>query len=230
MGMVNNARIFIYQELRDAIAKHKGGRIMKSLIYARCSTDEVHQDVEIQLKELRRYCDHHGWTYDEVSEYGSGYKGDQPKLKKKLEEIKLGHYQILLVWSMERFSREHPRKVDELLNHIVYDNKCRFIAMADSIDSQDEIRWHIMRHMLTYFANIYSRRLSERVKGGIARAKEKGAYNGGRPSKIDKINIPELKELYAKTRSFRKTAALYNATRYGHNRVSRTYVRRAVNG
>ena len=194
---------------------------MKALIYARCSTDEAHQDVEVQLKELRRYCDHHGWSYDEVSEYGSGYKGDQPKLKENLEQIRLGHYGIMLVWSMDRFSREHPRKVDELLNHIVYDYSCRFIAMADSIDSADEMKWHIMRHMLTYFANIYSRRLSERVKGGIVRAKEKGTYKGGRPSKKDRVDIGEVRQLYTKTNSFRKTADLYNISRYGHNRICR---------
>ena len=203
---------------------------MKALIYARCSTDEAHQDVEVQLKELRRYCEHHGWSYDEISEYGSGYKGDQPKLKEKLKQIKLGHYGIMLVWSMDRFSREHPRKVDDLLNQIVYDYKCRFIAMADSIDSSDEMKWHIMRHMLTYFANIYSRRLSERVKGGITRAKEKGTYKGGRPSKKHRVDIGEVKQLYAKTNSFRKAADLYNTTRYGNNRISRTYVSRVMAG
>ncbi len=154
---------------------------IKALVYARCSTDESRQDVEVQLKELRRYCDQQGWQYDEVAEYGSGYKGDQPRLKEKLEEIRRGAYSVILVWSMDRFSREHPRKVDELLNRVVYDYHCRFISLGDGIDSADEMKWHIMRHMLTYFANVYSRRLSERVKGGIQRAKEKGTYRGGRP-------------------------------------------------
>ena len=41
---------------------------MKAVIYARCSTDESKQDVEAQLKELRRYCEAYGWGYEEVSE------------------------------------------------------------------------------------------------------------------------------------------------------------------
>ena len=203
---------------------------MKALVYARCSTDESHQDVEVQLKELRRYCDHQGWSYDEESEYGSGYKRDQPKLLDKIEQIKLGHYGVIIVWAMDRFSREHPRKVDELLNRIVYDYKCRFISLGDGIDSGDEMKWHIMRHMLTYFANVFSRRLSERVKGGIQRAKEKGTYAGGRPSKRDKVDLEEIKRLYGQTKSLRETAKLYNETRYAGNRISRTYVRRALQG
>jgi DNA invertase Pin-like site-specific DNA recombinase len=202
----------------------------KALIYARCSTDESQQDVECQLKELRRYCQHHSWSYEEASEYGSGYKGDQPKLKDKLSQIKLGHYNTLIVWSMDRFSREHPRKVDELLNRIVYDYKCRFIALGDGIDSADEMKWHIMRHMMTYFANVYSRKLSERVKGGIARAKEKGSYKGGRPSKASNINLEEIKGLYKQTQSLRRTAEIYNEKRYKNNRISRSYVSRALKG
>ena len=203
---------------------------MKALIYARCSTDDSNQDVEVQLKEIRRYCEHQGWEYDEVAEYGSGYKGAQPKLLEKLEQIKLGYYKVLIVWAMDRFSREHPRKVDELLNRIAFDYKCRFISLSDGIDSTDEVKWHIMRHMMTYFANSYSRRLGERVKLGIARAKEKGTYKGGRPIKKDKVNIQEIKQLYAKTKSFRHTAELYNKTRYTNNRISRMYVKRTIQG
>ncbi len=203
---------------------------MKALIYARCSTNESKQDVEVQLKELRRYCEHQGWQYDEVSEYGSGYKGDQPKLQEKIEQLKLGYYSVLIVWAMDRFSREHPRKVDELLNRIVYDYKCRFISMADGVDSKDEMKWHIMRHMMTYFANVYSRKLSERVKGGIQRAKEKGTYKGGRPPKRDNVDLDEIKRLYGQTTSFRGTAELYNKNRYAGNRISRMYVKRALHG
>lgn len=201
---------------------------MKALIYARCSTDEAHQDVEVQLKELRRYCQHQGWEYEEVSEYGSGYKGDQPKLLEKIEQIKLGYYGVIIVWAMDRFSREHPRKVDELLNRIVYDHKCRFIALGDGIDSADEMKWHIMRHMMTYFANVYSRKLSERVKGGIARAKEKGTYKGGRPSKLGKANLEAIKRLFKETKSLRETTRRYNENKYGSNRISRNLVKRIV--
>ena len=45
------------------------------VIYSRCSTDEKRQDTEVQLVELRRYAKAYGWTYDEVSEYGSAFKG-----------------------------------------------------------------------------------------------------------------------------------------------------------
>ena len=91
----------------------------RAMIYSRCSTDEKRQDTEVQLKELRRYAKAYDWTFDEVSEYGSGYKGEQPKLQEVIEKIRLRHYSVLLVHSLDRFSREHPKKTNALLDRIV---------------------------------------------------------------------------------------------------------------
>ena len=142
----------------------------------------------------------------------------------------MGYYKILLVWDMSRFSREHPRKVDELLNKIVYDYKTQFISLCDGVDSADEIKWNIMRHMMTYFANVYSRKLSERVKNGIQRQKNKNAYKGGRPRKANRIDVAEVKRIYVETNSLRQTAKIYNETRYKDNRISYQYVSRVLAG
>jgi len=180
----------------------------KAILYSRCSTDEKKQDVEVQLKELRRYAAAYGWDYVEAFEYGSGYKGEQPKLKDIIEQIKLRHYNILLVYSMDRFSREHPKKVNALLDRIVYDHKCRFIALQQNIDSDNEVTWNVIRPLFTYFANVFSRNLSIKVKQGIARKKELGLYGGGRPEK--KVDTQLLMSLYKQTHSLRQTAKMYN--------------------
>ena len=84
--------------------------MIKVVIYSRCSTDEKRQDTDVQLKELRRYAEAFGWSYDEDSEYESGFKGEQPKLAEVIEKIRRKHYSIILVSSLDRFSREHPKK------------------------------------------------------------------------------------------------------------------------
>jgi len=156
----------------------------RAVIYARCSTEESRQDVEVQLKELRRYCEAYGWQYDEVSEYGSGFKKDcQPELDKVLEKIRLKHYDVLIVYSMDRFSRQSPSKINALLDRIVEDCKCRFIALQQGIDSQNELTWHVVKPLFTYFANKFSKDLGEKVRNGIVRKKERGIYSGGRPKK-----------------------------------------------
>ncbi len=166
---------------------------MKAVLYCRCSTDENRQDTDVQAKELRRYAEAYGWDFDEISEYGSAFKGEQPKLKEIIEKIRLKHYSILLVYSLDRFSREHPKKVNALLDQIVYDHQCRFISLKEGLDSQNEMIWHVVRPLFSYFANVFSKQLSEKIKAGIRNKKEKNLFRGGRPRK--KVDLEKLRAL-----------------------------------
>lgn len=159
---------------------------MRAIIYARCSTDEKRQDVEVQLKELRAYCNKEGWKYDEVSEYSSGSKHIPEKLSNTIRLIKEGHYQVMLVYSLDRFSRLHPSSTNKMMDFIVQECKCRFISVQEKIDSENEIMWNIIRHLFQYFAWTYSKNLSEKVKLGMARAKEKGKLIGRPAGSKDK--------------------------------------------
>jgi len=199
----------------------------KAIVYSRCSTDEKKQDVQVQVVELERYCKAYNWQYEIISEYGSGYKGEQPKLKELLERIRKKEFDVLLVYSLDRFSREHPAKVNALLDRIVYQYKCRFIALLDNIDSNNEMSWLVMKNLFTYFAHIYSRNLSEKVKAGIKRKKEKREYSGGRPQK--KIDIEKLKRLYEQNKSLRKTADAYNQGLGKRERISYVLVKKTLN-
>lgn len=196
----------------------------KTVIYARCSTDESKQDVEVQLKELRRYCEAYGWNYDEFAEYGSGFKSDnQPVLQKILENIRLKHYDCLIVYSMDRFSRQSPGKINALLDKLVEEYKCRFIALQQGIDSESEMTWHVVKPLFTYFANKYSRDLGEKVRKGIERKKQLNKYTGGRPKR--RIDIQSASTLRDKGLSFREIAKILS----GHGqRVSFQTIRRAL--
>lgn len=158
---------------------------MKAIIYARCSTDESKQDVEVQLQQLRAYCNQQGWEYDEVFEYASGSKGIPPKLQQVMNLITNRTYQIIIVHSLDRFSRLAPRTTEQMLNHIV-DCKCRFIALNHNLDSDNEMTWYAFKGLFAYFSNIYSKNLSEKVKLGMQRAKELGKPIGRPKGSTDK--------------------------------------------
>lgn len=158
---------------------------MRAIIYARCSTDEKRQDVEVQLKELRAYCKREGWNYDEVSEYSSGWKGFPPKLTKVLDLVMKGYYDVLLVYNIDRFSRSKPRSVMKVLFQIL-DKGCRFIAIQNQLDSNNEMMFNAFIGYWTTFSNMYSQNLSERIKDGMARAKEKGSQIGRPKGSLDK--------------------------------------------
>lgn len=158
---------------------------MRAIIYARCSTDESKQDVEVQLQQLRKYCKEQGWNYDEVAEYSSGYKGVPPKLQHLLDLVSQRIYQVFVVHSLDRFSRLSPRVTEQMLNHIT-DCKCRFIAIQQNLDSDNEMIWYSFKGLWAYFSNMYSKKLSEKIKLGMARAKEKGKIMGRPAGSTDK--------------------------------------------
>lgn len=150
--------------------------IIKTIIYARCSTDEKKQDVEVQLKQLREYCVRQGWEYEEQYEYASGSKEIPETLRKILRLVKEKRYDVFLVYDLTRFSRLHPSTTNKMLDFIA--KYCRFVSLQDNIDSSDEIKWLIIKPIFQYMAWVYSKNLSEKVKLGMARAKEKGKAIG----------------------------------------------------
>lgn len=202
------------------------GAIRKAVIYARCSTDESRQDTEMQLAELRRYCEAFGLACDEVSEYDSAFKGTQPKLQEVLERIRRKDYDVLLVYSLDRFSRQAPSKVNRLLDAIVERDGCRFISRQEGIDSENELVWNAIRPLFSWFAFVYSRNLSEKIKAGIRTKREKGVYRGGRPAK--QIDVERLKALRLSNNGYgwRRLTAAYNEGLPDRQQVSVSLLRR----
>lgn len=183
---------------------------MKAACYCRCSTSEKRQDISIQIKELERYCKASGWDFDVIVEFDSAYKGSQPKLAELLNKIRLKHYDILLVHSLDRFSRQHPAKINALLDEVVFSYGCRFLAIQQSIDSNNPLIWNAVKPLFTFFANQFSQNLSEKIRLGIKRSKEKGQYVGGRPAKyVNMRRFKSLKEQLSDS-GYRKLAAAYN--------------------
>ncbi len=155
------------------------------ILYARCSTDESRQDVEVQLGQLRDYCKRQDWNYDEQFEYESGYKTIPPKLQNILDLIAKGLYDVMIVHSLDRFSRLKPSSTEKMLNHII-DCKCRFISLQENLDSDNQMMWYCFKGVWMYFANQYSKKLSKKIKLGMERANEKGIHIGRPKGSLDK--------------------------------------------
>jgi DNA invertase Pin-like site-specific DNA recombinase len=200
---------------------------VKVAIYARCSTDESKQDVENQISICKRYCDSQGWVYQIFQEYESAYKGNRRKVfEEVLERIRLKEFNVLMVYMLDRFSREIPTKTVSDLHRIVEEYKCRFISVKEGIDSNNDM-WQIIMMIFAYMANNYSKMLGIRVREGIKHKKEQGEYKGGRPKK--EVNIDKLKDITRqKGLGLRKIAQEYNRDLPKKDRISYIQVKRVL--
>lgn len=82
-------------------------------LYARVSTKDKGQDVENQLAQLRAFCERKGYViHDEYTDDESGSKGKRERagFARLFEDASKGEFDLVLVWELDRFTREGIKK------------------------------------------------------------------------------------------------------------------------
>jgi DNA invertase Pin-like site-specific DNA recombinase len=155
----------------------------KAALYLRVSTDG--QTVANQERELREVAEAKGWQIVEVcADKGvSGAKGRdaRPGLDKALKGAVQGSYEVLASWSVDRLGRS----LQDLLHTLgeLQGAGCDLYLHRQAIDTRTP-SGRAMFQMLGVFAEFERSMIQERVRAGLARAKEKGTRSGrpiGRP-------------------------------------------------
>ncbi len=85
-------------------------------LYARVSTKDKGQDVENQLAQLREFCERQGYViHDEYMDDKSGTKGKRERtgFNRLFEDAGKRKFEVVLVWSLDRFTREEIQKTVE---------------------------------------------------------------------------------------------------------------------
>ena len=162
---------------------------MKVALYARVSKDEAStdgslQDPENQLQPLRKFCDAMGWEIKGTfTDRASGGSANRPEFQRMLSEVKQRHYDVVLVWALDRFSREgmtNTLAYIRLLKHY----KTALKSLQESwLDTTQEGVAELLLAIFSWVASEEKRKISERTKAGLAKLRAKGVKLG-RPFKI----------------------------------------------
>jgi len=155
-------------------------------LWCRVSQGEE-QTTENQLQALRALAAHR--EYEIVREYSveaSAYTGShQPELRAALEDARRGEYKVLIVWSIDRLSREGILATLSLLN--------RFLQYGVEVVSHQE-PWtettggdvrELLLAVTAWVAQQESERRSQRVKAGMDRRRAQGLPVGRPPGAKD---------------------------------------------
>jgi site-specific DNA recombinase len=70
----------------------------------------------MQLTELREYASRRGWeAFDEYVDHGiSGSEGSRPELNRLMADAHMRHFDVVLVWKVDRFGRSLKHLVNAL--------------------------------------------------------------------------------------------------------------------
>lgn len=168
---------------------------MRCVIYSRVSTEE--QTTDNQLRQLREYADRQGWNIvEEIQDIASGGKSAEERqgLKKVFIMARQRKFDVLLFWSLDRFSREGSRKTLEYLTRLdSYHTKWH--SYTEEYISSLGIFADAIISLMACLAKQERIRISERTKAGLARVKAKGKVLG-RPTDViaDTEQIRELRQ------------------------------------
>lgn len=156
----------------------------RAVIYTRVSTEE--QNASNQLPAIEAYCAKH--TLRIVQSYeedATAWKnGHQRELKRLLEDAARRRFDVLVIWALNRLSREGPLAVLQLI-HKLKSYGVRVISYQEPWLDSSPAMADVLIALLAWVAKYESDRRSERIKAGLARRKRNGGHLGRKPGAKD---------------------------------------------
>jgi len=175
------------------------------LIYVRVSTPD--QNPQIQISELRRYCEARQWVIsEEIIDHGfTGANDKRPGLQKLLTMARARQIDVVVVVKLDRLFRSLRHLVTTLQEFT--DLGIEFVSIKDQIDLTTA-SGRLMLHILAAFSEFEKSLIIERTIAGVNHAREQGKRLG-RPPVADVI---EIRDLRAAGLSYRKIMKALNIT------------------
>jgi len=150
---------------------------VKAAIYCRVSTTE--QDAANQLLALEKWARERGWEVVGVyQEQESAWKaGHQRELARLKEDASRRRFEVVLVWALDRLSREGAAAILNLVNTLKV-HGVRVYSYQESWTEAPGDIGDILYAIAGWVAKMESQRRSERTKAAMARLKEQGKKLG----------------------------------------------------
>jgi DNA invertase Pin-like site-specific DNA recombinase len=183
---------------------------MRVAIYARVSTDDKGQDVENQLIQLRAYCKAREYTvYKEYTEHITGTgKKRRPVFEEMLEDARKRKFDILLVWSYDRFSRAGLKDIRYILDLNSWGVK--FVSYQESFLDTTTDMGELLLPIFAWIAKQEAKKISERTKAALQKLKSQNVKLGRPQLNIDDNKLLELRKQGKSWREIARVLGLSN--------------------
>jgi DNA invertase Pin-like site-specific DNA recombinase len=161
-------------------------------LYARISTHDQ-QTLPLQSRAMREYAAKRGWTIAvQVKEVGSG-ASERELREKLLNAARRREIDVVLVWRLDRWGRSLADLVTTLqeLERL----GVGFVSLTEALDLTTPAG-RAMAGLLAVFAEFEREILGERVRAGLAHARQNGKRLGRPPTAARKGS--QVRELYRK--------------------------------
>jgi putative DNA-invertase from lambdoid prophage Rac len=193
---------------------HRAKTPFRAGLYARVSTQDQ-QTIPMQTRALREYAVRRGWTITlQVKEIGSG-ASQRERREQLLEAARRREIDAVLVWRLDRWGRSVTDLLATLqeLEHL----GVGFVSLTEALDLTTPAG-RAMAGLLAVFAEFEREILRERVRAGLAQARQNG----------QRLGRPVTAALHADQIRKLRRAGLSKAAIARRLRIGRTSVRRIL--
>lgn len=192
-------------------------------LYARVSTVHGGQNPEMQLWEMREYCERRNWIIaGEYVDRASGLRDSRPSLNLLFKDATQRKFDSVLVWKLDRFGRSLRHLVNCLAELQALGVK--FVSLKDSLDLSTPAGT-LMCHVLCCMSQFEASLARERVISGLAHARRRGKRLG-RPTKT--VDVDRINSLRTSGHSWRQIAGMMKLSVGTIHAASRSQQAKAV--
>ena len=153
--------------------------MQKIAIYARVSKNDESQDPSNQLNPLRDYAKALGGeVVEEYVDLASGGNGDRGNFLRMFSNADKRKFDLVLVWALDRLSREGISNTLGYLERLKRNGVALKSLQESWLDTRDEGLGQLLLAIFSWVAQQERKRIVERTKAGLERAKRQGKRLG----------------------------------------------------
>ncbi|MFY9528492.1 MAG: recombinase family protein [Candidatus Acidiferrales bacterium] len=164
---------------------------MRAALYARVSTAHNGQDPQMQLRELREYCQRRGWTVaSEYVDVEHGNVDSRPQLNELFRQAKMRRFDAVVVYRYDRFARSMRQLVNALEEFRALG--IEFVSIHEGVDTSTP-NGRLVFGIFASIAEFERELIRSRVRSGLAAARAKGKTLGRPRIIVDAHRIATLR-------------------------------------
>ena len=173
---------------------------IRAALYARISTLNHGQDPEVQLRELRDYCQRRRFiVINEYVDKGiSGSREKRPALDRLLTDCRKRLVDAIVVYRYDRFARSLRSLVNALEEFRSLG--VEFISIHEGVDTSTP-NGRLVFGIFASIAEFERELIRDRVRSGLAAARAKGRRLGRPPVSVDVAKVAALRRSGASWRT-----------------------------
>ena len=155
-------RRYDLSKINPNLTRNKVEQQRKTIAYARVSSHDQKPDLQRQIEMLKLYCSSQGWSFEVVSDLGSGMKYHKQGLKRLLDDILDNKIDRLVLTHKDRLLRFGAELVFALCE--ARQVEVVIINQGENLSFEEELAQDVLEIITVFSARLYGSRSKKNKK------------------------------------------------------------------